>query len=71
MKIERDILLTTRQTMMFKLAFESRDLNAHSLLSGLPEPRRAKIEEILTETTIQLRDALGGEYDIWNSERQS
>jgi hypothetical protein len=70
MQIIRDILMTSKQLVTFKLTFESKDLNAHSLLSGLPEPRRARIDEIMTETTIKLRDALEGDYDTWNSERR-
>jgi hypothetical protein len=70
MQITRDILMADKAMVSFRLLFESRDLNAHSLLSGLPEPRRTAIEEILTDATIKLRDALGGEYDIWNSERR-
>lgn len=70
MQFIRDMFLTDKASMVFKLTFESRDLNAHSLLSGLPEPRRQAIEEIMTETSGKLRTALGGDYDIWNSERR-
>jgi hypothetical protein len=70
MQYTRDILMTEKAMVSFRLTFESRDLNAHSLLSGLPETRRTAIEEIMTDTTIKLRDALGGDYDIWNSERR-
>jgi hypothetical protein len=70
MQYTRDILMTDKAMVAFRLTFESRDLNAHSLLSGLPEPRRAAIESIMTDATIKLRDALEGDYDIWNSERR-
>jgi hypothetical protein len=70
MQFVRDILMTSKQLVTFKLTFESRDLNAHSLLSGLPEPRRARVEEIITNATIELREALEGDYDTWNSERR-
>jgi hypothetical protein len=70
MQIIRDILMTSKQLVTFKLTFESRDLNAHSLLSGLPDHRRAMVEEIITDATIKLRTALEGDYDTWNSERR-
>jgi hypothetical protein len=70
MQIIRDILMTSKQLVTFKLTFESKDLNAHSLLSGLPESRRARVEEIITNATVELRNALEGEYDTWNSERR-
>ena len=49
MQILRDLFPTDAATPYFTLALETRDLHAHSLLSGLGEDDRGAISDALAE----------------------
>lgn len=69
MQFTRDIIITREHT--FKLTFDSRSIEAHSLLSGLDEPVRTQVEEVLTDASAKLRTIIDKEVPKWNSEHRS
>jgi hypothetical protein len=66
MEFKRDLLMP--RGVLSQLTLASKNLDAHSFLSGLSEHARAEVEKILTETNVQLRAVLNEEFLKWNSE---